>query len=157
MSKVGFWPTAEYGMPFAINTAPRFCAAARSMNMEVRKSDLSGGSLQISTDVIAKIASLAALEIEGIAQVSCGSAPVKGAFAKVSNHKPVEVEITDDVAQITIHMIVKYGTKVPDISEDIQKNVKACVQNMTGITVSKVNIVVEGIEMEAPAKVEEEE
>ena len=125
--------------------------------MEVKRSDLSGGSLQISTDVIAKIASLAAMEIEGIDKVSCGSAPVKGAFAKVSNQKPVEVEITEDVAQITLHMVVKYGTKVPAISEDIQKNVKACVQNMTGITVSKVNIVVEGIAMEAPAEEQEEE
>ena len=38
-----------------------------------RNMDLQGGSLQISTEVIAKIARCAALEVEGVAEVSCGT------------------------------------------------------------------------------------
>ena len=34
--------------------------------------DLNGGTLQISTEVIGKIARCAALEIDGVAEVSCG-------------------------------------------------------------------------------------
>ena len=116
--------------------------------MEVKRSDLAGGSLQISTDVIAKIAKLAALEQEGIAQVSCGGDAVKGALAKVSIQKPVEVEMKEDVAQSTVHIVVKYGYKVPVVCEAIQKNVKSAVQSMTGITVSKVNMVVEGVQLD---------
>ncbi|MEG0804027.1 MAG: Asp23/Gls24 family envelope stress response protein [Pygmaiobacter sp.] len=123
--------------------------------MDVKKSDTLGGSLQISTDVISKISKFAALEIEGIQEVSCGNSAMKGAFAKVNIQKPVAVELAEDVAEITIDIIVKYGYKIPSVCESIQKNVKASVQNMTGITVSKVNIVVVGVVLEAQNTVEE--
>ena len=37
--------------------------------MDLQNMDLQGGSLQISTEVIAKIARCAALEVEGVAEV----------------------------------------------------------------------------------------
>ena len=116
--------------------------------MDVKNSDVIGGSLQISTDVIAKISRLAALEIEGVKAVSCGNSPVRGMFAKVSIQKPVLVELTDEVAQITVSVVVLYGYRIPSVSEALQKNVKSAVQNMTGITVSRVNVVVAGVARE---------
>ena len=38
--------------------------------MEVQKNGETGGSLQISTEVIAKIAKLAAMEVDGVQDVS---------------------------------------------------------------------------------------
>ncbi len=125
--------------------------------MEVKNSDNIGGSLQISTDVIAKIARLAALEIEGVKSVSCGNSPVKGFFAKVNIHKPVEVELTDEVAQITVNVMMRYGYRIPSVCEALQKSVKASVQNMTGITVSKVNVVVTGVAMTSAIEEEKSE
>ena len=40
--------------------------------MDFQNTDLRGGSLQISTEVIGKIARCAALEIDGVAEVSGG-------------------------------------------------------------------------------------
>ena len=80
--------------------------------MEVKNSDMMRGSLQISTDVIAKISRLAALEIEGVKAVSCGNSPVKGLFAKVNIRKPVEVELSDEVAQITVSIVAQYGYRI---------------------------------------------
>ena len=120
--------------------------------MDVKNSDVIGGSLQISTDVISKISRLAALEIEGVKAVSCGNSPVRGMFAKVSIQKPVLVELTDEVAQITVSVVVRYGYRIPSVSEALQKNVKSAVQNMTGITVSKVNIVVTLVSMETASE-----
>ena len=125
--------------------------------MEVKNSDNIGGSLQISTDVIAKIARLAALEIEGVKSVSCGNSPVKGFFAKVNIHKPVEVELTDEVAQITVNVMMRYGYRIPSVCEALQKSVKASVQNMTGITVSQVNVVVTGVAMTSAIEEEKSE
>ena len=113
--------------------------------MEVRKSDTLGGSLQISTDVICKIAKLAAMEIDGIKDVSCGASALKGAFAKVSTQKSVTVELRDEVAEININVIVAYGSKIPAVCEAVQKNIKSSVQNMTAIIVSKVNVVAVGV------------
>ena len=52
------------------------------------------GSLQISTDVIAKIASVAALEVDDVDSVSSGNMQsVRGLLSKTSLHKPVSVEM----------------------------------------------------------------
>ncbi len=116
--------------------------------MDVTNSSTIGGSLQISTDVIAKIAKLATLEIEGVKEVSTGTMGVKSLFNKVNLQKPILVQLTDDVAEITVNIMVKYGYKIPQLCEKVQENVKSSVQNMTCITVSKVNIVVTGVAQE---------
>ena len=116
--------------------------------MDVTNSSTIGGSLQISTDVIAKIAKLATLEIEGVKEVSTGPMGVKSLFNKVNLQKPILVQLTDDVAEITVNIMVRYGYKIPQLCEKVQENVKSSVQNMTCITVSKVNIVVTGVAQE---------
>lgn len=113
--------------------------------MEVTDSNRIGGGLRISADVIAKIARLATLEVEGVKDISTGTAGVQGLIHKAHLQKPVLVQFTDDVAEITVHIVVDYGCKIPPLCEKIQENVKSSVQNMTSITVSKVNIVVTGV------------
>lgn len=46
--------------------------------MDLQNMDLKGGSLQISTEVIGKIARCAALEVDGVSEVSCGKQNKKG-------------------------------------------------------------------------------
>lgn len=127
--------------------------------MEVTNSGAMKGSLQISTDVISKIAKLATLEVEGIYSVSGNILSEKG-FAlvrKMPMQKPISVELNDDVAEISVNVVVKYGCKIPQLSEKVQENVKNAVQNMTCITVSKVNVIVTGVVQETTAPVEDEE
>ena len=93
--------------------------------MDVTNSSTIGGSLQISTDVIAKIAKLATLEIEGVKEVSTGTMGVKSLFNKVNLQKPILVQLTDDVAEITVNIMVKYGYKIPQLCEKVQENVKS--------------------------------
>ena len=105
--------------------------------MDVRNSI--DGSLQISNEVVAKIAKLAALEIDGVADVSSGSMQsVRGLLSKASLQKPVTVDLSDGVAVVQVHVIAKYGK--------VQENVKQTIQNMTGITVSRVDVIVAGLE-----------
>lgn len=42
-------------------------------------------------------------------------------------------------------MILAGGYKIPAVAEKVQKAVKESVQSMTGITVSRVNMVVAGV------------
>lgn len=114
--------------------------------MEVKNSIGRAGELYISTGVVEKVAKLASLEVDGVFDVSTGSSGVKGVFAKTNLPKAVEVTMYDGVAEITVHIIAKYGVKVPSVCKAVQETVKTSVQNMTNITVSKVNIVVAGIE-----------
>ena len=121
--------------------------------MEVANPSVSG-SLQISTDVIAKIARLATLD--GVNAVSLGAAGVKGLLPKARGRRPIEVMLSDDVAEITVYVQVKYGSKVPQLGSRVQESVKNAVQNMTGITVSKVNIVITGVAVPSADAVQEE-
>lgn len=114
-----------------------------------------GNSLQISTEAIAKIAKCAALEIDGVKAISCGGQKtVRGILERVSIHQPVEVEIKDGTASLTMYLMVAFGCKVPAVSAKVQENVKNAIQNMTGVTVSQVNIVLAGIAVDTSADAE---
>ena len=69
--------------------------------MDLQNMDLKGGSLQISTEVIGKIARCAALEVDGVSEVSCGkqNKKVKELLAAASIQPPVTVEMRDGTAE----------------------------------------------------------
>ena len=117
--------------------------------MDLRNMDLQGGSLQISTEVIAKIARCAALEVEGVAEVSCGTQNKKlKDLLEASIQPPVAVEMRDGTAELTLHLIMASGARIPAVAEKVQENVKSAVQNMTSVTVSRVNLVIAGLAAE---------
>lgn len=113
--------------------------------MDVTNSGAVNGSLQISTDVIAKIARMAAMEVDGVKEV-CTSTGVKGFLGRPKN---ITVDLLEDVAEITLQIVVYYGSRIPAVCEKVQENVKSAVQNMTSITVSRVNVVVAGVQVKA--------
>ena len=119
--------------------------------MELQNMDLRGGSLQISTEVLGKIARCAALEVAGVAEVSCGSQnrKVKDFLERANVQSPVTVEMRDGTAEITLHLVVAFGARIPSVAEKVQENVKTAVQNMTNVTGSRVDLVIAGL---APAQ-----
>ena len=119
--------------------------------MELQNMDLRGGSLQISTEVLGKIARCAALEVAGVAEVSCGSQnrKVKDFLERANVQSPVTVEMRDGTAEITLQLVVAFGARIPSVAEKVQENVKTAVQNMTNVTVSRVDLVIAGL---APAQ-----
>ena len=117
--------------------------------MDLQNMDLQGGSLQISTEVIAKIARCAALEVEGVAEVSCGTQNKKlKDLLEASIQQPVAVEMRDGTAELKLHLIMASGARIPAVAEKVQENVKSAVQNMTSVTVSRVNLVIAGLAAE---------
>ena len=119
--------------------------------MELQNMDLRGGSLQISTEVLGKIARCAALEVAGVAEVSCGSQnrKVKDFLERANVQSPVTVEMRDGTAEITLHLVVAFRARIPSVAEKVKENVKTAVQNMTNVTVSRVDLVIAGL---APAQ-----
>ncbi|MCL2610300.1 MAG: Asp23/Gls24 family envelope stress response protein [Defluviitaleaceae bacterium] len=101
--------------------------------------ELTGANIYLTKEVIATIASKAALEIEGI------SFPEKGKNDKKGYSKFVKIEGLDDELQITLFVNVKNPKNLLETSKNIQKKVRSEIQNMTGIIVGKVNITTLGI------------
>ena len=120
------------------------------MNQNDISERIETGNLKISEDVVASIATIAAKEVEGVAELSAAPANLKGIFKtkKPIKKTSVDVDLNDGVAIIDIYLKIKYGAKVQPVSSEIQKKVKDSVQNMTGIAVSKVNIHISGISIE---------
>ena len=115
--------------------------------MDLQNMDLQGGSLQISTEVIAKIARCAALEIDGVAE-ACGTTQnkkLKDLLEAASIQPPVVVEMRDGTAELTLHLMMRLGARIPAVAEKVQENVKNSVQNMTNVTVSRVNLIIAGL------------
>jgi len=108
------------------------------------------GNIKISVDVVATIAGIAANEIEGVAGMySSLAGGIADIFSsKKSPSKGVKVEITENTAVIDLYIIVDYGIRIPELSWELQENVKNSVETMTGLNVEKVNIHVEGVSFE---------
>ncbi len=119
--------------------------------MDGKNAVLVGNSLQISTDAISKIAKCAAMEIDGVVDIACGGhKTVRGILERVSIQQPVEVDVKDGTVRLMMYVMVAFGCKVPNVAAKVQENVKNAIQNMTGVTVSQVNIIVAGIAVKQP-------
>ncbi len=107
--------------------------------------DSTVGSLKISEDVIATIARVSALEIDGVADVSLSSTGVKGFLSKSANLKAVKVDMDGDAVGVEINLIVEFGSRIPDIAAAVQRSVKSSIETITGLSTYRVDIVVAGI------------
>jgi len=101
------------------------------------------GNLKISEDVIATIAGVAALEIEGVQKLSLPQAHMP-ILRKISK-KAIDVAMNDDSIEIDIRVVLKFGAKITEVSAAIQSAVKESVQTMTGMAVSKINVLIDDI------------
>lgn len=100
------------------------------------------GSIKVSEDVLIKIAETAACEIEGVCVVNNRLLPTS-AFSKFRG--PVRVKVNGEAAAIRFDISVLDGYNAIKVAEDIQRSVKSAVQNMTGFTVTKVDVNVAGV------------
>lgn len=108
------------------------------------------GNIVIEKEVIAKIAGLTAMECYGI--VGMASKSVKDGLVKLLGvemiTRGITVDVVDNMINIDLHIIVEYGTNISAIGESLMSTVKYKVEQMTGLSVDVINILVEGIRVE---------
>jgi len=107
------------------------------------------GQVKISNDVVATIASLAALEVEGIETNTTLT-------DKLLKNNGVKIQIEEEDVNLDVMVTIEYGISIPDIAFKVQENVKNTVETMTGLKVSQVNIHIQGISFKKE-KAEKEE
>ncbi|NLT09059.1 MAG: Asp23/Gls24 family envelope stress response protein, partial [Ruminococcus sp.] len=61
---------------------------------------------------------------------------------------PIKINMMGDVAAIDIRIKVKWGEKARTVALDVQNAVKENIQNMTGVTVARVNVTISGVVFE---------
>ena len=107
------------------------------------------GRVKIASDVLARIAGIAALDVDGVMAVGAGLN--REAVSKVGRNallKGVKVALDGENAEVDLSVVLGYGFQIPDVCREVQDKVTASVSNMTGLTVSGVNVRVSGISMQ---------
>lgn len=106
------------------------------------------GEVQIADEVVAIIAGLAATEVEGVAAMAGNiTNELVGKLGMKNLAKGVKVEVTEESVVVDMSITMKYGYSIPDTSVTVQEKVKAAIENMTGLTVSEVNIRIAGVNL----------
>ncbi len=104
------------------------------------------GSVSFANDVIATIAGLATIEIEGVAGMSGGfSGGLAELLGRKNLTKGVKVEVGKEECAIDVFIVVDYGVEIPKISAKIQASVKKAVETMTGLKVVETNVHIQGV------------
>ena len=110
------------------------------------------GSTSIQDGVVAKIAGIAAQEVDGVRMGGSTSQSVGGLLSNIpgvsggsSESRGVSVEVGEIEAAIDITATVAYGRSIPQVSEAVRRNVINRVENLVGLRVTEVNITVNDV------------
>jgi len=113
-----------------------------------RATDL--GVVRINNDAITTIASIAAMEVKGVHKMGSG---LRKAFCDILCMKPsfrgVKIDMKDSEIRLIVSVVVEYGVDIPRVADEVQDNVKRAVEKMTGLIMSEVDVVIEGVHASA--------
>ncbi|MDQ0171567.1 putative alkaline shock family protein YloU [Paenibacillus tundrae] len=59
----------------------------------------------------------------------------------------IELREQDTGLDIQLSVIVRYGIRMQEVCRDLQENVRAAVENFTGLPISTIHIQIEGIDL----------
>lgn len=104
------------------------------------------GEVQIADEVVAVIAGLAATEVDGVVSMNGNiTNELVGKLGMKNLSKGVKVSFTPESIKVYLVLTLEYGYSIPKTSKLVQERVKLAIENMTGITVSEVNIRIAGV------------
>lgn len=106
------------------------------------------GEVKIADEVVAIIAGLAAMEVDGVSSMA-GNATKEliNKLGKKSLSKGVKVDVLEGIVTVSLTMNMKFGYSIREVTEKVQDKVKTAIENMTGLEVADVNIRVAGVDV----------
>ncbi|SHJ83465.1 Uncharacterized conserved protein YloU, alkaline shock protein (Asp23) family [Anaerocolumna jejuensis DSM 15929] len=103
--------------------------------------DSNVGEVQIADEVVATIAALAATEIEGVAAMSGNTTrELVSKLGMKGYSRGVKIDVSTDSVAVDLSLTLNYGYSIPETSRQVQEKVKTAIENMTGLSVSEVNV-----------------
>lgn len=114
------------------------------------------GDIHISEEAIEKAAGMAAMECYGIVGMASQKKLKDGVFellGKENAAKGIIVRVSpENEVEIDINVVIKYGVKISEVASSIQTKVSYDLTQMLGLNVAKVNIYVQGVQVEKDDK-----
>ncbi|MEU6248476.1 Asp23/Gls24 family envelope stress response protein [Glycomyces sp. NPDC047010] len=114
------------------------------------------GRTVIADQVVAKIAGIAAREVDGIHQLGGSGSRTVGALreripgSRTNYGQGVSVEVGERQAAVDLDVVAEYGIAIADLAAGVRRNVVDAVERMTGLEVTEVNITVHDVRLDDP-------
>ena len=104
------------------------------------------GSINISEDVIAVIASAAAAEVEGVhGMFLAPSKDIANMLGRKGMSKGVKLAIDEDDITIDVSIMAEMGYSVSEVGAEVQRVVISAVEAAVGVVVKAVNVHICGV------------
>jgi len=104
------------------------------------------GIVKINNNAITTIASTAALEVKGVSKVGRGiGKTIYEILMRRGGKNGVKVYASENELRLILYITVEYGIDITRVADEVQENVKTAVEKMTGLVVSAIDVIVEGV------------
>jgi uncharacterized alkaline shock family protein YloU len=99
--------------------------------------------VEINKDVITGIASIALEGVQGVVPVT---PPLQlGEFFNGKRLKGINVSREGNTVVVDLSVNMDYGRVIPEVAKEVQRTVAENIEVMTGLSVSSVNVTVQGV------------
>ena len=106
------------------------------------------GEVQIADEVVAVIAGIAAMEVDGVSSMAgTTTREIISRLGMKTLSKGVKVDVLEGIVTVSLALNLKFGTNIRTTTMKVQEKVKSTIENMTGLTVTDVNIRIAGVNM----------
>ena len=106
------------------------------------------GSVTVSDEVIAIIAALTTLEVEGVASMAGNiSRDIISRLGMKNLSRGVHIEREDGRIYVYVSLNIAYGYSIPEVSLHVQEKIKTAVNNMTGLQIAEVNVRIADVDL----------
>lgn len=107
------------------------------------------GTIKLQEGVIASVVKNATCSIAGVIRLASSglTESIANIFgARKKSEGAIKINFSNEQATVEIKIIVEYGVNIPDLAINVQKAVIKEIKKITGIIVSQVNVIIQGIE-----------
>lgn len=106
------------------------------------------GTIEITNEVIATVVGGAATDVFGIVGMASKNQikdNITEILRKENYSKGVLVRQEDNGVAVDVYTIISYGTKISEVSRNVQEKVKYNLETLLGVTANSVNVFVQGV------------
>lgn len=105
------------------------------------------GETRVADDVVLTITGIAATEIQGVKSLAGGLTHNLITSSDVDSiHKCIRMSVDEKKISLQVAIVVDGTKSIPEVSCNVKKSVKENVEQMVGMEVANVDVLISGVE-----------
>lgn len=123
--------------------------AANKKVQDLSVKEKSGGSVRVYESVISSIVRKTVLAMDGVVRFAGNSLVdniAEFVGSKTIQDRAISVEMGEQSVSVKIQLILEYGVYIPEVAAKVQDAVKDRIQELTGMVVENIDVIVMDIE-----------